>query len=60
MSAAPLDRDMQIALMSNTKERLNRLMDKWVSDATVRRALSEPAEGQKTAYRSQTIKAANS
>ncbi len=42
MSTAPIDRDRQIELMSSAKERHEKLMQKWTSDPTLRRAIAEP------------------
>lgn len=43
---APLNRDQQIELMTNAKERHEARMQRWLSDAQLREAFSQPAPGQ--------------
>jgi hypothetical protein len=52
MSTAPLDRDTQIALMKGAKERHEARVNRWKNDASVKRALRQPAETASDAYSS--------
>lgn len=44
--SAPLNRDQQIELMQNATERHRARMAAWLSDATVREVVCQPAPGQ--------------
>lgn len=42
----PLNRDQQIELMQNAKQRHEARMAHWVSDSKIREVVSQPAPGQ--------------
>ena len=48
MSKAPISRDKQIQLVKAAKERHSALVQRLVSDRTVRDALAKPVEQQKS------------
>ncbi|MEH3102157.1 hypothetical protein [Sphingomonas adhaesiva] len=57
---APLNRDQQIALMKDARERHQRRVAEWVDNRTVREALIRPAPGQdeQVSYERQTRRVA--
>lgn len=57
---APLNRDQQIALMKDARERHQRRFAEWAANRTVREALTRPAPAQdeQVSYQRQTRRVA--